>query len=92
MTLLLIFRTFRTLGHTIVNFGCFGPPVAVVESRDSLREYFPNEVFSNVVLGLAAPSDQLLEVSSVAVLHDDEDLSLLFVDYSVVVPHDVVVV
>jgi hypothetical protein len=44
-----------------------------------------------VVLGLATSSDQLLQVSSIAVLHDYENLSLLFVNNSVVVSDNMVV-
>ena len=38
-----------------------------------------------MVLRLAASPNQLLEVSSIAMLHDNEDLGLLFVYYPIIV-------
>ena len=42
-----------------------------------------------MVLRLPAPPDELLEVATIAVLHDDENLCLLLVNDSIVVLDDV---
>ena len=66
--------------------------MTLVESQDDLRENPPNEVFSNVLasIPLAALLDQLGQVTSLTVLHDQINWSVLFVDEFVVAAHDVV--
>lgn len=61
----------------------------MVEGRDCLRKNLPYEVFADRVLGLSASSDQLLQVSTIAIFHYYVDFGTLFVNYSVKVLDDV---
>ena len=76
-----------SLIYAVVDLISFCPSVAMVQCRNSLCEHFPNEVLADVVLGLSAPPDELLEVAAIAVLHYDEDLGSLLVYYSIVILH-----
>lgn len=79
----------RALRLAVVDLVRLQPPVALVETQRDLHQYFPNDVFRDVVLLLATASDYHSEVSSLAVLHYDVDLLGALVDYAVVVLHDV---
>lgn len=77
------------LDYAVVDLRRLCPPVTVVKRRDGLREDLPYEVLADGVLSFPAPSDELLQVSSVTVLHDYVYFCLLLVDYSVKVLDDV---
>ena len=76
------------LADSVVDLRCLCSPMTMIESRDCLSEDLPNEVFTDEVLRLPAPSDELLEVTAITVFHDDVDLGLLLVYQAVHVSHD----
>ena len=60
-------------------------PVAVKQPKGDLRQYLPYHILSYLILLLPAALDYLGEVPLLAVFHDDVDLGILLVDYSVIV-------
>ena len=80
------------LVHSVVNLGGLSPSMAVVKGADRLSEHFPNEVFSNVILWLSAPTNQLLKVSTITMFHNDKDFGLLLIYYSIIVFHNIRVI
>lgn len=85
----LLFRKMALRLGSIVDFCGFGPPMTMIKCANGLCQHFPDEVFPDVILWFATSSNQLLKVSSVTMLHDDEYFSCWFVYHSVVVLHDV---
>jgi len=71
--------------HSIVNLGGLSPPMAVVKGAHRLSEHLPNEIFSNVILWFSTPTNQLLKVSTIAMLHNNEDFGLLLIYDSIMV-------
>lgn len=67
----------------VVDFCGLRSAVAMVQRRYSLRKHFPDEVLADRVLSLAASSDQLLQVASIAVFHNDVYFCSLFVNDAV---------
>ena len=60
-----------------------------IECARDLSDGLPHLLFRHVFLLLLEAFYQLRHVSSLAVLHDYENFSLLFVDYAIIVAHDV---
>ena len=54
-----------------IDHGGLGAPVAVEEAGDDLGENFPDEPLHHILLRLYAPLDYLLEVATLAKLHDN---------------------
>ena len=48
--------------------------MAEIETRDYLGEHSPDELFGDVLFGAQAALNDLLEVATFAVLHDDVEL------------------
>lgn len=63
--------------------------MTVRKTKRYLCQEFPNDVLSYVILGLPSLSDNLLEISTLAVLHDDVNLSIRFVNDAIIVLDDV---
>jgi hypothetical protein len=82
-----VFRAF--FGCPVVYFGGLCSSMAVVQSGNCLCQHLPDEIFSDVVLGLTASADELLQVSTIAMLHNYENLCLRFIDKPVVIFYDV---
>jgi len=61
--------------------------MASIECAGDLSDGLPYLLFRHVFLLLLEAFNQLRHVSTLAVLHDYEDFSLLFVDYAIVVAH-----
>ena len=61
--------------------------MAVVETRNDLCEYLPNKILDHVLLSLDAPLNYLLQVASFAILHDNVDLQVAFVDAAFIKAH-----
>ena len=59
--------------------------MALIQSQSYLGQYFPNYVLSNVVMLFFAPPDDLSQVSSFTVLHNDRDFIVLLVNDAIVV-------
>ena len=55
--------------------------VAFFESKDDLKENFPDNVLCHIVFLCLALLDQLGHVSILTVLHYDENLLQLFINY-----------
>jgi hypothetical protein len=65
--------------------------VAIVEPTYNLRECLPNELFVNLLLILKAPFYYFLQITILAVLHDDVDRLGLLVNESIMILDDVFV-
>ena len=76
------------LVHAIIDFCAVSPTMTMKKCGDRLRKHLPNEGFTYRFLGLSTPSDHLLEVSAIAVLHDDVYLCFLFVNRPIDVFND----
>jgi len=74
---------------TSVNRGGLGTSVAEVESGDDLGEDFPDELLLDMLLIAEAAFDNLLEVTTLAVLHDYVNFEVSLVDTAVVKAHDI---
>jgi hypothetical protein len=72
-----------------VNRGGLGTSVAEVESGDDLGENFPNELLLDVFFVAEAAFDNLLEVATLAMLHNYVDFEVSLVDAAVVKADDV---
>ena len=62
--------------------------VTIIQSRHDLGKDLPDEVLVYGVLLLNALADDLLQVPVLAVLHNDVDLQILFVDEVLQVLHN----
>ena len=80
-------RIFRVFVCSIIYFCCFCSSMTMVQGRYSLSEYFPNEIFTYMILTLPAPPYELLQVATITIFHDNEDFSCSFVDQTVIIFH-----
>ena len=81
-------RLLGILVHAIINFCAVSSTMTMKKCGNRLRKNLPNKWFTYRFLGLSTPSDHLLEVSAIAVLHDDVNLCFLFVNGSIDVFND----
>jgi len=77
-TLILVYRLIIFV-CSIIDLGRLRPPVAMVQRRNCLRQHLPDEVFAYVVLRLPAPPYELLKISTITKLHDDEYFGFAFI-------------
>ena len=62
--------------------------MAEEQTSNYLREYFPDKLLGDLIVGPYASLDDLLQVSTLTVLHDNIQLEVLFVDDSLKVADD----
>ena len=74
-------------GSSSVNWIQICAAVAVLKSADNLCKNFPNKVFVYSVSLFHTATNNLLEVPTLAVFHDDVDFQVLFIDKTVMILH-----
>lgn len=87
-TLILAYRLIIFI-CSIIDLGRLRPPVAMVQRRNRLRQHLPDEVLAYVVLRLPAPPYELLQISTITKLHDDEYFGFAFIYEPIIIFYNI---